>query len=113
TSSMPDLRAAANTAKFTAPLRAGGVHIRRTGQAAMAAGTPSMMAVEGSGADPAGTYRPTARIGTLKRSHTTPGAVSTRSGLGTCAEWNCLTLEIARSIAADCAGLKARSAASN
>ena len=37
------------------------------------------IAVEGSGADPAGTYSPTARIGTLIRSHTTPGAVSTRS----------------------------------
>ena len=49
----------------------------------MAAGTASMMAVEGSGAEPAGTYSPTARIGTLKRSQSTPGAVSTRSGAGT------------------------------
>ena len=44
-----------------------------------------MMAVEGSGAEPAGTYSPTARIGTLKRSHSTPGEVSTRSGFGSCA----------------------------
>ena len=44
-----------------------------------------MMAVEGSGAEPAGTYSPTARTGTLKRSHSTPGAVSTRKGAASCA----------------------------
>ena len=65
--------------------RLGGVHMTRTGQAAMAAGTPNMMAVEGSGADPAGTYSPTARIGTLKRSHSTPAAVSMRNGREVCA----------------------------
>jgi hypothetical protein len=54
----------------------------RSGQPAIAAGTASMIAVEGSGAEPAGTYKPTARIGTLRRSQTTPGAVSTRSGAG-------------------------------
>jgi hypothetical protein len=37
-----------------------------------------MIAVDGSGALPAGTYRPTAAIGLLIRSQTTPGAVSTR-----------------------------------
>ena len=57
----------------------------RTAQPAMAAGTASMTAVEGSGAEPAGTYRPTARMGTLRRSHTTPGAMSTRSGGAPCA----------------------------
>src|ERR1700676_4879733 len=85
TCSTPDRRAATRTAGSAPPLRAGGVHITRTGQAAMAAGTASMMAVEGSGADPAGTYSPTARIGTLIRSHTTPGEVSTRSGGDACA----------------------------
>ncbi len=85
----------------------------RNSQPAMAAGTASMMAVEGSGAVPAGTYRPTARMGTLKRSHTTPAAVSTRSGAAPCAEWKRCTFDIARSIAAVCAGVKARSAASN
>ena len=40
----------------------------RTGQAASAAGTASMIAVEGNGALPAGTYRPTASIGWLIRS---------------------------------------------
>src|SRR6267378_1717674 len=85
TSSIPDLRAATSTAGSAPPWRPGGVHITRTGHAAMAAGTASMMAVDGSGADPAGTYSPTARIGTLIRSHTTPGAVSTRSGGDPCA----------------------------
>src|ERR1700731_2649498 len=81
----PALRAATSTAASAIPLRVGAVHITRTGQPAIAAGTPSMIAVEGNGADPAGTYRPTARTGTLMRSQTTPGAVSTRSGSGLCA----------------------------
>ena len=34
------------------------------------------MAVEGSGAVPAGTYRPTAPSGTIMRSQITPGEVS-------------------------------------
>ena len=85
TRSTPALRAATSTAGSAPPSRLGGVHITRTGQAAMSAGTPSMMAVEGSGAEPAGTYSPTARIGTLKRSHSTPGEVSMRSGFGSCA----------------------------
>src|SRR5450432_3021794 len=88
TRSIPARRAANNTAGFALPVRLGGVHITRTGQAAMAAGTASMMAVEGNGAEPEGTYRPTARMGTLKRSQSTPGAVSTRSGAGICAAWN-------------------------
>src|SRR5229473_4110916 len=81
----PALRAATNTAGSAAPLRVGAVHITRTGQPAIAAGTLSMMAVEGNGAEPAGTYSPTARIATLKRSHITPGAVSTRRGAAPCA----------------------------
>src|SRR5258706_15959693 len=80
TSSIPDLRAATSTAGSAPPRRPGGVHITRTGQAAMAAGTASMMAGDGSGADPAGADSPTARIGTLIRSHTTPRAVCTPHG---------------------------------
>src|SRR5450631_3875736 len=81
----PDFNAATKIAGSAAPFGPGGVHITRTGQAATAAGTASMSAVDGKGATPAGTYRPTARIGTLKRSHVTPGAVSMRSGRGICA----------------------------
>ena len=83
TCSTPALRAATRTAGSAVPARVGGVHMTRTGQPAIAAGTASMMAVEGSGAEPAGTYSPTARSGTLMRSQSTPGAVSRRSGAGT------------------------------
>ena len=76
----PQARAAATTAGSARPSLRGGVHITRTAQPARRAGTASMIAVEGSGALPAGTYRPTARIGRTTRSHTTPGAVSTRIG---------------------------------
>jgi len=75
TCSIPALRAATRTAGSALAWRVGAVHMIRAGHPAMAAGTASMMAVEGSGAEPAGTYRPTARIGTLIRSHCTPGAV--------------------------------------
>src|SRR5882757_4787376 len=85
TRSTPALRAATNTAGSAVPLRVGAVHMIRTGQPAIAAGTANMIAVEGNGAEPAGTYSPTARTGTLMRSHTTPGAVSTRSGAAPCA----------------------------
>ena len=51
----------------------------------MRAGTASMMAVEGSGADPAGTYRPTLLMGRVMRSQRTPGMVSIDSGSGSCA----------------------------
>ena len=68
----------------------------RTGQPAMRAGTASMIAVEGSGAVPAGTYRPTASSGTIMRSQTTPGAVSRRSGASVCASWKRVTVSIAR-----------------
>ena len=54
---------------------------RAAGHPAMRAGTASMMAVEGSGADPAGTYRPTLSIGRVMRSQRTPGMVSTRQRL--------------------------------
>src|ERR1019366_5438517 len=80
TCSTPALRAATSTAGSAPPLRVGAVHMTRTGQPAIAAGTASMMALEGSGAEPAGTYSPTARTGTLMRSHSTPREVSMRSG---------------------------------
>ena len=63
----------------------GGVHMTRTGQPAIAAGTDNINAVDGSGAEPAGTYSPTTRIGTLKRSQSTPGAVLRRMGAALCA----------------------------
>src|SRR5271168_1297000 len=94
--STPALRAATITAGSAPPARLGAVHISFTGHRASAAGTASMMAVEGRGADPAGTYKPTARMGTLKRSQITPGDVSTRSGGETCAAWKLRTLSIAR-----------------
>ena len=57
------------------------------------------MAVEGSGALPAGTYRPTAPTGRVRRSQTTPGEVSTRTGLVSCASWKRETLAAAVVIA--------------
>jgi hypothetical protein len=44
-----------------------------------------MMAVEGSGAVPAGTYSPTRSMGRVTRSQRTPGMVSTASGALICA----------------------------
>ena len=49
-----------STAGSAEPSGRGGVHSTRTRQPASRAGTASMIAVEGSGAVPAGTYRPTA-----------------------------------------------------
>src|SRR6185437_4419667 len=60
TDSMPQSLAATNTAGWARPSRVGGVQSTRRGQPAMRAGTASMTTAEGSGADPAGTYRPTA-----------------------------------------------------
>src|ERR1700691_1120642 len=96
--STPDLRAATRTAGFAPPARFGGVHISLTGHCASAAGTANMMAVDGKGAEPAGTYRPTARMGTLKRSQITPGDVSTRIGGEDCSAWKRRTVSIARPI---------------
>ncbi len=56
-----------------APSRAGGVHSTRRGQPARRAGTASMITAEGRGAEPAGTYRPTAPIARVMRSQRTPG----------------------------------------
>ena len=111
--STPALRAATSTAGFATPARSARVHMSFTGHCASEAGTASMMAVEGRGAEPAGTYKPTARMGTLKRSQITPGAISTRSGGASCAAWKRRTLSIARSMAACCSADSARSAASN
>ena len=60
----------------------GGVHSTRSGQPASRAGTPSINAVENSGALPAGTYKPTHEMGRCTCSHKTPGAVSIRAGAG-------------------------------
>ena len=64
------------------PSGPGELAMARAAQPAMRAGTASMMAVEGSGAEPAGTYRPTLSIGRVMRSQRTPGMVSTTSGGG-------------------------------
>src|SRR5262245_14332071 len=106
----PQARAATTTAGSARPSAFGGVQMTRTGQAASAAGTASMMAVEGKGALPAGTYKPTACSGRLTRSQTTPGAVSTRIGSVNWASWKRRTLPIAVAIAALAAGDKAASA---
>ena len=83
--SMPHSCAATSTAACTLPSAPGELAIARALQPAIRAGTASMMAVDGSGADPAGTYRPTLVIGRVMRSHTTPGIVSTMSGCDSCA----------------------------
>jgi hypothetical protein len=85
----------------------------RSGHPAIRAGTASMMAVEGSGAEPAGTYRPTRLIGRVMRSQRTPGMVSTDSGCGSCASWKRVTLVTARSSAAISRAPNAARAAAN
>src|SRR5207302_390868 len=70
------------------------------GQAAMRAGTASMITAEGRGALPAGMYSPTALRGRRSCSHRTPGSMSSASGRGIWAAWNACTLASARSRAA-------------
>ena len=82
---MPHSSAATSTAACTLPAASGELAMARAGQPATRAGTASMMAVDGSGAEPAGTYSPTLPIGRVMRSQTTPGMVSTDSGGETCA----------------------------
>ncbi len=86
TASMPHSSAATSTAGCASPSRVGGVHRIRSAQPAMRAGTANMTTVEGSGAEPAGTYSPTADIGRMIRSQRTPGIVSNASGCTTWAE---------------------------
>src|SRR5690606_1060970 len=74
---IPHRLAAARTTGSTLPSARGGVHITTSAQPASRAGTPSISTVDGSGALPAGTYRPTRRIGRAMRAQRTPGAVST------------------------------------
>lgn len=59
-----------------------------------------MIAAEGKGAVPAGTYKPTESSAWLSRSQWTPGIVCTDIGEGNCASWKQRTLLMARSIAA-------------
>ena len=68
--------AATSTAGSALPSRRGGVHSTTSPQPASSAGTPSISAVDGNGALPAGTYSPTGLIGRSTRSQRTPGAVS-------------------------------------
>ncbi len=113
TVSTPHNCAATRTAALARPSRFGGVHSTRCGQFAIRAGTASITTADGSGAEPAGTYRPTAAIGRMIRSHFTPGMVSICMGCGICAAWNRCTLSMARSIAATCSRVSASRAAAN
>src|SRR3546814_14048622 len=72
---MPHSRAATNTAGSIPTFFRGGEHSTTSGQPARRAGMPSIRPVDGNGALPAGTYRPTRPIGRTTRSHSTPGAV--------------------------------------
>ena len=60
---MPHSAAACRTAGSARPSGRGGVQRITSGQRASCAGTPSISAVDGRGAEPAGTYRPTRWIG--------------------------------------------------
>ncbi len=111
TVSMPHRRAANSTAGSTLPSTRGGVHSTTSRQPASCAGTPSISAVEGSGALPAGTYRPTRVTGRWMRSQTTPGAVSTRTGAGMAARWKTSMRPRASTMACFRAGSSAASAA--
>src|SRR3546814_12263000 len=77
---MPHSRAATSTAGSILPSGRGGEHSTTSGQPARRAGMPSISTVDGNGALPAGTYRPTRPIGRTTRSHSTPGAVSAAYG---------------------------------
>src|ERR1700730_4064293 len=113
TVSTPHSSAATSTAGWARPSHAGGVHSTRVGQAVMRAGTASMITVEGRGALPAGTYRPTALRGRSSCSQRTPGSMSSASGWGNWAAWNACTLVIARSRAAICPRASERRAWAN
>src|SRR6266513_3917345 len=110
TASMPHSSAATSTAGFARPSGVGAVHRTRRAQPAMRAGTASMTTVEGRGAEPAGTYSPTADMGRMIRSQRTPGIVSNASGCMTCAEWNSWTFAMAHSSAAICRAASERRA---
>ncbi len=73
---MPHRRAATSTLGSALPSARGGVHRMVSCTPARRAGTPSISAVEGSGAEPAGTYRPTVAMPRRMRPQRTPGAVS-------------------------------------
>ncbi len=63
------------------PSACAGEHSTMSVQPANLAGTPSISTVDGNGALPAGTYRPTRRIGRMMRPQFTPGAVATEKPL--------------------------------
>ena len=60
---MPQRDAAARMAGDTCPCLSGGVHKTTSSQAAIFAGTPNIITVDISGAEPPGTYKPTGDIG--------------------------------------------------
>ncbi len=73
---MPSRSAIINTAGSARPSAPGGVASTTWRHPASRAGTPSMIAVDGSGALPAGTYNPTASSARHWAWQVTPGAVS-------------------------------------
>lgn len=73
----------------------------------------SMMTVEGRGALPAGTYKPTAGMGRRMRSQRTPGMTSSAMGWPNCSAWKARTLAMAWSSACRCTAVRVASAASN
>ena len=77
------------------PSAAGGAQSMRCGQPASCAGAASIIAVEGSGAAPAGTYSPTASRGRYRCSQTTPGTGSVRESEGLWAAWQARMLSSA------------------
>ena len=83
----PHRRAATSTAGSALPSGRGGVHSTISRQPASTAGVASISAVDGSGAEPAGTYRPTRRIGRTRRPVTTPGPASISQGVVAPAAW--------------------------
>mmetsp|Transcript_18129 Transcript_18129/g.45026 ORF Transcript_18129/g.45026 Transcript_18129/m.45026 type:complete len:268 (+) Transcript_18129:734-1537(+) len=97
----PAFFATYSTSGTMLPSLRGGVASTTVAQPAMRAGTASMSAVEGSTAEPPGTYSPTAPMGRLTRRQRTPGMVSTStSATSFCASWNFLMFSYAMSNAA-------------
>mmetsp|Transcript_23790 Transcript_23790/g.60687 ORF Transcript_23790/g.60687 Transcript_23790/m.60687 type:complete len:291 (+) Transcript_23790:523-1395(+) len=100
----PAFLAQYSTSGVMEPSGRGGVASTMVGQPAMAAGTASMSAEEGSTAVPPGTYTPTAPMGRVTRLHLTPGMVSTSRSWPRCASWNLRMLWYAVSNAAVISG---------
>ena len=71
--------AATNTSFANCPFLSGGQTNTVRLQPASCAGTPSINTVDGSGALPAGIYKPTLSIASVFKVQRTPGQVSTKT----------------------------------